>query len=161
MGTIYQWLNFAILFLGLGFIITKKLGSTFKQQRTDLEAKMSAASAQHDQMKKDFEEAKSMLRGLDSRAEEMRSSTLREIQHETKRIEFESERLVEKMIQDGELKMKAEVAAMKAGLERELLSGALATARQTLKGEMNSKDSEWTSTMLQQEGMEGRKNYAS
>lgn len=160
---IYPIINFLILFLGLGYILTRAFGTYFKKQRDELDQKMRSASQEYESMKKEFEETRALMNSLESRISEMQFNASREAQLEAKKIEFEAERFVEKLVADGELKIRAEVSAMKNNLEKDLMNQAMASARQVLTKELNTKDAAWTGAMLEHDSAatEGRKNYAS
>lgn len=161
-AAIYPWINFGILFLGLAFILNRALGAQFKKQRAELDEKIKAANKEHEAMRREYEEARGLISALEERMSELKFNASREVQLETKKMEFETERFIEKILADGELKMKAEILAMKASLERDLLAQSLSAARQVLERDLKTKDAEWTSNMLQGENTdETRKNYAS
>jgi F0F1-type ATP synthase membrane subunit b/b' len=163
---IYQWINFLILVFGLGFLLKKQLGAHFRKERATLEERISTARAEHEEMRTEFAATQNLMNNLQSRISEMKSASLREIQFETKKIELESERAVEKMFLDAESKIKADVERIKKSLEKELMEKSLAAARQALQKELQTKDGEWTSAMIQASGnqedshTQGRKNYA-
>jgi F0F1-type ATP synthase membrane subunit b/b' len=160
---IYPWINFAILFLGLAFILKRGLGGHFKKQRDDLDQKMKSAGEEYELVKREFDETRKAMNSLQTKISEMHATTVKEIQIGTKKIENESEQFIQKLIADGDLKMKAEIVEMKQNLERDLMAQALAAAKETLEREFKTKDADWTSNMLQQESSVGekRKNYAS
>ena len=159
---IYQWINFSILILGLGFILKKQLGKHFTKEREDLEKRISSSKAEFEEMRSEFVATEKMMSSLDSRVEEMKAASLREIQFETKKIELESERAVEKMFVDGEVKIKADIERVKKSLEKELMEKSISSARAALQKDLASKDADWTSSMIQNESSQssGRKNYA-
>ncbi|MBN8553859.1 MAG: hypothetical protein J0L93_00260 [Deltaproteobacteria bacterium] len=159
---IYQWINFSVLILGLGYLLNKQLGKHFSKERADLEKRISSSKAEFEEMRAEFLATEQMMSSLDSRVEEMKSATLREIQFETKKIELESERAVEKMFLDGEVKAKADIERVKKSLEKELMEKSISSARAALQKDLASKDADWTASMIQQDSSQnsGRKNYA-
>lgn len=159
---LYHLINILILFSVLAWVLKKKLGAYFTSERERLEGEVKSAGETHARVLAEYESMKTAMNSLESRLAEMRSTSLKEIELESKRIELDTARTIEKITQDTEARMRTETERMKRSLERELFDAALSSAKSSLKQEMKKADADWVGQMIQQEASRsGKKNYAS
>ncbi len=160
---VYQWINFILLVCILFIILKKQLNRHFRHQRKDLEEKIASAKNQYEQLQAEYEEIQKLVRGLDSKVNEMKTSLTRELDHETKKLELETQAFAQKILNEGQSRMKNEVDKAMRELEVDLFLKALAIAREALQKELKTKGADWTAQMIQGDLHErgGKKNYAS
>ncbi len=162
MSSVFAWINIIVLFSVLAIVLKKKMGAHFSSERKKLEQEMAIAGEQYRKIKEELAVAQGLLSNIQNKIEDLKQTTLREIEFESKRIEEDSVKATQKIISDGEARMKGETEKMKRSLERELFDAALSSAREALRADFKKQDQEWVSQMIQEEGSRsGRKNYAS
>jgi F0F1-type ATP synthase membrane subunit b/b' len=158
---VYQWINIVILFTVLTIVLRKKLGAYFASQRAALESDMTSAGAKYELMKKEYEEMERSVVALDSKLKELADFSLKEIEVETKKIEAETAKSIQKILVDGEARIKNEAERMKRGLEKELFQSALVLAKESLQKGSQELNQDWVAQIVQPEATAGKKNYAS
>lgn len=160
----YQWINFIILALGLAFLLNKKLGVAFRNQRKELEEKISQANEKYTSAKSALDKVQELVHRLDSKVSEMKSNATKEVGAEIQKIEKECEQAVAKILSDGEARIKGDIEKSKQLIEKELWEKAVGSTRAALQKELTVQDPAWTAQMIQQaenSSQQGKKNYAS
>jgi F0F1-type ATP synthase membrane subunit b/b' len=162
-GLLFHTINLIILLTIIFLAARKKIRTAFQQQHDDFQKKLKAANQEFEATQAAYLELKTEFDQLSQRLDEMRQTSMREIENESQRIDSEAERQIEHMIQEGESRIRIEGEKARAQLESELLDSALVTARTIVAQEVATKESEWMQGILGPNSSvkEGRKNYAS
>lgn len=159
---LFHIFNFALIALALGFILKRKLGSYYAQQRKELQDKMNLAKKEEELIRQEYEEMKALVDGLDGRIAELRLASKKVVEFETNKVESETKRQIEKLANEAKRKIAQESERARVEIQKEVVAEAIRRAKTALSKEMLLKDETWTADLISGATAEGKeKNYAS
>lgn len=86
IGTLFRWLNFAVVLGGAVYLIAKKAPAFFQRRAEAIGAAITEAAAAKMQAEQQLREAEEKLQGLDREVAELRAAAQRESAAEAERI---------------------------------------------------------------------------
>jgi F-type H+-transporting ATPase subunit b len=140
LQTVFKWLNFAVLFGGLGYLLRKPMGEFFTQRRNDiaegLQRAQDAQAAAHARM----DEIEQRLASVSAEVAALRSEAEKEALSERDKIVGEAKREVDRVIE----RSRQEIDRVARGIEREIKEKVadlvIDRAANTLRTEMTQDD---------------------
>jgi len=116
IGTVFKWLNFAIIFGGLGYIIARKGPAFFRARAEVISSAMTHAAAAKAEADRQLREAEEKLGRLDQEIAELRAASQREAAAEAERLRAATRAEIEKIHRAA----KAEIEAAERAARTEL-----------------------------------------
>ena len=86
VGTFYKWLNFAIVFLALAYLLVKKAPPYFRGRAEMIAAAITESTRVREQAEQQRGDAEAKLAGLDREIAELRAASLKDAMAETERL---------------------------------------------------------------------------
>ena len=127
IGTVFRWLNFALVFGGLGYLIAKKAPALFRGRADAIAASIADAAAAQADAEHHLREAEEKLLQLDHEAAELRAAARRESAAEAERIRALARSEAEKIARAAQLEGQA--AERAARIELKVMAARLAVDR--------------------------------
>jgi len=127
IGTLFRWLNFVLVFGGLGYLLAKRAPAVFRGRAEAVSASIADASAARAAAEQQLREAEEKLRRLDQEAAEMRAAARRESAAEAERLRALAREEAEKIGRAATLEIEA--AERAARIELKAMAGRLAVER--------------------------------
>jgi F-type H+-transporting ATPase subunit b len=124
VGIVFRWLNFAIVFGGLGYLIAKNAPAFFGARARKIGADIAAAAAAKAEADAQLRAAETRLARLDQDTAAMRGEARREFAGETERLRAASHQELERIQQAADAEIQA--ARRAARLELRELAARLA-----------------------------------
>lgn len=115
-GQIFRWLNFAIVFGGIAFLITKYGGSFFKSNAKAIAASIHEGTAAKEEADRQLQEMDAKIAHLDQDVTEIRETARRDSAAETERLTTSAKIEIEKI----ETAARAELGAAERAARQEL-----------------------------------------
>jgi len=127
VGTAFRWLNFALVFGALAYVLAKYGGPYFREQAKVISGSIREAVADRAAAERELAQATERLSGLELEIQELRRSSARETAAEAERIRALAQSEVAKVGQAG----AAEITAAERAARQELraIAARLATER--------------------------------
>jgi len=113
---LWKWVNFVILFAGLGYLISKSAGAYFRSRTASIQKSIAESARQRKEAEASVAEIASKLGALDHEVERLRSSAKAAFAAEGLRIESETAQALERLRRQRE----HEIAAMSKEARMEL-----------------------------------------
>ncbi len=125
VGLVFRWLNFALVFGGLAYLIGKFGGPYFRGNAESIAGAIREATEAHAAAERELKEAEAQLAGLDLEVQDMRRAAVKESAAETQRIRELARTEAEKIEQAA----KAEIESSERYARHELraMTAAIAT----------------------------------
>jgi F-type H+-transporting ATPase subunit b len=127
IGTVFKWLNFAVVFGVLGYFIAKKAPAFFGARADQIAAAIESAQAAKAEADRQLREAESGLARLDSETAKMREALKKEFEDEAQRLRVAGKQEIEKIDRVADVEIAA--ARRVARLELRELAARLAAGR--------------------------------
>jgi F0F1-type ATP synthase membrane subunit b/b' len=126
-GVIFRWLNFLIVFGGIGYLIMKHGGSFFRANAKEISASIVEAAAVKAEADRELREAEAKVGNLDRDLTALREEARRNWAAESERLRTSSVTEIEKINQAA----RAELAASERAAQQELrhIAAALSVER--------------------------------
>jgi len=160
---IWYSINFIILVAVVGFFSIKKLNVYFSNLRGEMEAGMKEAGARYQEVKDQWTEIKKNISEFDSFVNQMKIEANRELEFESQKLKAESERVLAKLMEEADLRIKISADKAQRLFEEKLLESAIELSKKRLRKEFEEKDESWTQQMVKSERRmaAGEKSYGS
>jgi F0F1-type ATP synthase membrane subunit b/b' len=127
IGMVFRWLNFALVFGGLGYLIAKKAPAFFRGRADAISASIAEAAAAQADAEKHLREAEEKLLQVDREVAELRAAARRESAAEAERIRALARSESEKIARAAQLEVEA--AERAARIELKAMAARLAVER--------------------------------
>lgn len=123
-GLIFRWLNFLIVFGGIGYLIAKHGGAFFRGNAKEIAASIHEATAAKAEADRELREVETKIARLDQDVTEMRGEAQRNWAAESERLHASGVAEIEKI----NLAARAELAASERAAQQQLREVAAAMA---------------------------------
>jgi F-type H+-transporting ATPase subunit b len=137
-GMVWKWANFAILAVGLGYLIAKNLPPFFRSRTSEIQKGITEAQ----QIKRDAEkralEVEAKLQRLGAEIEEFRTQARAEMQQEGERIRQETVKQITHQEHQAQLEIEAAGKAARRQLRDYAAKLALDLAEQRIRARLNA-----------------------
>jgi F0F1-type ATP synthase membrane subunit b/b' len=127
IGTLFRWLNFVLVFGGLGYLIAKRAPAVFRGRAEAVSAYIADAAAAKAAAEQQLREAEEKLRRLDQEVAQMRAAARHESAGEAERLRALAREEAEKISRAATL--ESEAAERAARIELKAMAGRLAVER--------------------------------
>lgn len=127
VGSLFRWINFAIVFGGLGYLIVKKAPATFRARADVIASGISSATAAKAEADAQLRAAEAGLSRLDQDAAAMRENAKKDFAAESERMLAAGKLEIERIVHSAEVEVIA--ARRAARLELRALAARLAAER--------------------------------
>jgi F0F1-type ATP synthase membrane subunit b/b' len=134
-GLIFRWLNFVLVFGGIGYLIAKHGGTFFRANAKAIAASITEASAAKAEADRELREVETKIARLDQEVAEMRQAARRDTSAETERLRVSGLVEMEKISQAA----RGELAAAERAAQQELRAIAASMAVERAGGLLNSR----------------------
>jgi F-type H+-transporting ATPase subunit b len=136
MGVSFRWLNFAIVFGGFAYLISKHGGTFFRKNAATIAAKITEATAEKDKAVAEMREVQAKLSNLDRDVAALREEASREAAVESARLRESAKVEIEKIEQAAKVEMVAAERAARQELRGVAASLAVQRARVVVNSRM-------------------------
>jgi F0F1-type ATP synthase membrane subunit b/b' len=126
-GYLFRWLNFAIVFAGIGYAAVKWGGPYFRAHAEDISRKIAEGARAREAAERQRKEIEEKLAGLDDEIKRLRAEAKRDAEAEAKRLRDVARAEAEKI--EHAAQMEIEAAGRAAHLELKALAARLAVER--------------------------------
>jgi F-type H+-transporting ATPase subunit b len=126
-GVVFRWLNFLLIFGGLGYLIAKKGGPAFRERSNEISGAIQSATAAKQEANQQLQQAEAGLARLDQDSAAMRTQSEKDFGAEAERLRASSKREVEKIGHMAEVEIDA--AGRLAQIELRTAAARQAVAR--------------------------------
>jgi F-type H+-transporting ATPase subunit b len=123
-GLIFRWLNFILVFGGIGYLIAKHGGAFFRANAKAIAASITEASAAKAEADRELHEVEAKIARLDQEVAELREAAQRDSAAEAERLRASGRAEIEKISQAA----RAELAAAERAAQQELRAIAASMA---------------------------------
>jgi len=127
MGVIFRWLNFAIVFGGIAYLLVKKAGPVFRGRADGISQAIGEAARAREAAGEQRRETAAKLANLDQDVAEMRAAAKRDADAEAQRLRALAKSEAEKIEQVAEAEIAAAERASRLALK--MLAARLAVER--------------------------------
>lgn len=127
VGTVFKWLNFIVVFGGLGYLIAKKAPAAFHARAEAIASGITSAAAAKAEAEAQLREAEAGLARLPADTVKMREAATREFAAESERLREAGKKEVARIEHAAEVEVDA--ARRAARLELREMAAQLASAR--------------------------------
>jgi F0F1-type ATP synthase membrane subunit b/b' len=138
-GLIFRWLNFVLVFGGIGYLIAKHGGTFFRANAKAIAASIIEASAAKVEADRELREVETKIARLDQEVAEMREAARRETAAETERLRVSGLVEMEKISQAARGELLAAERAAQQELREIAASMAVERAAALVNSRMNDK----------------------
>jgi F0F1-type ATP synthase membrane subunit b/b' len=126
-GMIFRWLNFALVFGGIGYLIAKHGGAFFTANARAISASIREGTAAKEEADRQLREVDAKIAGLDQEVAELREAARRDSMAEAERLHVSGLAEIEKINQAARAEMGA--AERAARQELRVMAASLAVER--------------------------------
>ena len=126
-GYIFRWLNFAIVFGGIAYVLMKMGGPYFRAQAEETAQKIAEGARAREAAERQKKEIEQKLAGLDDEIKRMRVDAKRDAEGEAKRLRDQARSEADKIERAAQLEIEA--AGRAANQELKTLAARLAIER--------------------------------
>jgi F-type H+-transporting ATPase subunit b len=123
-GLIFRWLNFLLVFGGIGYLIAKHGGAFFRANAKAIAASITEASAAKAEADRELREVETKIARLDQEVRELREAARLDSAAEAERLRSSGRAEIEKISQAG----RGELAAAERAAQQELRAIAASMA---------------------------------
>jgi len=134
-GLIFRWLNFVLVFGGIGYLIAKHGGTFFRANAKAIAASITEASAAKAEANRELREVETKIARLDQEVAELREAARRDTAAETERLRVSGLVEMEKIGQAA----RGELVASERAAQQELREIAAAMAVERAGALVNSR----------------------
>ena len=134
-GLIFRWLNFLIVFGGIGYLIAKHGGAFFRGNAKEIAASIVDATAAKAEAQRELQVVESKIARLDQDVAEMREEARQNWAAESDRLRASGQVEIEKI----QLAARAELAASERAAQQQLREAAAALAVQNAAAVVSSR----------------------
>lgn len=124
LGDIFRWINFAVVFLALGYLMVKYAPGFFRARATAISAEMTRAAAAEAEAGNVLRDAEEKLARLDQEVAGLRAAAQRDAAAETERLNKLTQNDMEKIVRAA----RAEIDAAERAGRMELRAAAASKA---------------------------------
>jgi len=126
-GLIFRWLNFILVFGGIGYLIAKRGGAFFRANAKAIAASITEAQAAKAEADRELREVETKIARLDQEVAELREAARRDSAAEAERLRASGRTEIEKISQAA----RGELAASERAAQQELraLAASMAVER--------------------------------
>ncbi len=126
-GLIFRWLNFILVFGGIGYLIAKRGGAFFRANAKAIAASITEAQAAKAEADRELREVETKIARLDQEVAELREAARRDSAAEAERLRASGRAEIEKISQAA----RGELAASERAAQQELraLAASMAVER--------------------------------
>ena len=135
-GPIWKWANFAMLAVGLGYMIGKHAPSYFSGRDAEIQKGIEEAKAMSRDAEAQVAEITKRIAGLDSEIAGMKESAKEEMQREASRIGEETAQILRKIEEQGQNEIQSATKAARQELKSYSAGLALQLASEKLRGQL-------------------------
>ena len=127
LGTVFKWLNFAVVFGALGYLLARKAPPMFRARADQIAVGIESAQAAKAEADRQLREAEAGLSRLDAETAAMRDALKKEFEDEAQRLRLAGKQEIERIDRAADV----EIAAARRVAHRELreLAARLASGR--------------------------------
>jgi F0F1-type ATP synthase membrane subunit b/b' len=137
-GLIFRWLNFLIVFGGIGYLIAKKGGAFFRSNAKEIEAGILQATAARDEADRELHSAEAKIGHLDQDVSQLRSEAAQNWAMEAERLYSSGVAEIDKINQAARGELAASERAAQQQLREVAASLAVADAAAVVGSRMNA-----------------------
>jgi F0F1-type ATP synthase membrane subunit b/b' len=138
-GLIFRWLNFVLVFGGIGYLVAKHGGKFFRANAKAIATSITEASAAKAEADRELREVETKIARLDQEVAEMREAARRETAAETERLRVSGLVEMEKISQAARGELVAAERAAQQELREIAASMAVERAGVLVNSRMNDK----------------------
>ncbi len=138
IGTLFRWLNFLLVFGGLGYLIAKNGPAFFRSRAEAISAAMTEAAAAKAEAERQLQEAEEKLARLDEEVAELRVVAHRESAGEAERLRASIREEVGKIAHAARTEIEAAERAARMELKRIAADLAVERADALLRQQVNA-----------------------
>jgi F0F1-type ATP synthase membrane subunit b/b' len=137
-GQIFKWLNFLLVFGGIGFLIAKNGGAFFRGNAKEISASIIEAQAVKAEAVRELQSTEQKIARLDQEVSEMRELARSESDVEAQRLRASGEAEIEKIKTAARVEMRAAERAAQQELRGVASTMAVDRAAAIVKSRMNT-----------------------
>jgi F0F1-type ATP synthase membrane subunit b/b' len=127
IGTVFKWLNFAVVFGAIGYLLVKKTPPIFRARADQIAAGIELAQAAKAEADRQLREAEAGLARLETETAQMRDALKKEFEAEAERLRAAGKQEVERIDRSADVEISA--ARRTARLQLRELAARLAAGR--------------------------------
>lgn len=137
-GLVFRWLNFLIVFGGIGYLIAKNGGAFFSANAKEIAASIVQATAAKDEATRELQAAEAKVQRLDQDVAELREQARRNWEAESQRLYASGAAEIEKINQAARVELAASERAAQQQLRAIAASLAVENAAALVGARMNA-----------------------
>ena len=137
-GLIFRWLNFIILFGGMGFLIAKYGGAFFRGNAKEIAASIVQATAAKEEAHHELQEVETKIARLTQEVADMREQAARDWSTESDRLRASGATEIEKINQAAQAELAASERTAQEQLRQMAASLAVQNAAAIVRSRMNA-----------------------
>ncbi len=137
-GLVFRWLNFVILFGGMGFLIAKYGGGFFRDNAKEIASRIVQATAAKEEAHRELQEVENKIAGLAQEVDGMREQAARDWAAESNRLRASGAAEIEKINQAARGELAASERAAQEQLRQMAASLAVQNAAAIVRNRMNA-----------------------
>ncbi len=138
VSPIWKWANFAILAVGLGYLMAKSLPGIFTSRTTEIQKGISEAQQMKQDAEKRSAEMDARLNSLGADIEKFRTQSAAEMQQEGDRISRETAAQIKKIEQQAAVELESVGKTARRQLKEYAAELAMGLAEKRLRGRMDN-----------------------
>lgn len=138
VSPIWKWANFAILAVGLGYLMAKHLPGVFSSRTKEIQKGISESQQMKQDAEKRSAEMDARLNSLGADIEKFRTQSAAEMQQEGERISRETAAQVKKIEQQAAVELESVGKTARRQLKEYAAELAMGLAEERLRGRMDS-----------------------
>lgn len=124
VGMIFRWINFALVFGGIAYLITKHGGAFFSANAKAISASIREGTAAKEEANRQLQEVETKISRLNQEVDGLRESARRDSAAETERLTTSGQAEIEKI----QVAVRAELSATERAAKQELRAMAASLA---------------------------------
>jgi F-type H+-transporting ATPase subunit b len=144
--TLWEWLNFAILAILLGWIVVKQGGPALRDRTRQIEEGLAAGQKAKDEAEARASEVQARLAGLEREVAAMRTNAAAEREREAERIHAETQNEIARIQRQGQQELESLGKLARLEVQRTAARLAMQLAEQKVRARMSP---ELQSTLIQ------------
>jgi F-type H+-transporting ATPase subunit b len=137
-GATFRWVNFAIVFIGLVYVIVKWGAPAFRKHAEEISQKIAEGTRAREAAEAQRAEIRAKLEGLEAEVQKMRVDAKREAEAEAQRLRSLSKVEAQKIEDNAQAEIAAAVRAAQLALKSLTARNAIAQAESLLRKDINA-----------------------
>lgn len=137
---VFPLTNFALLFLGIYFLLKRRAGEFFASRSLNVKMSVEKAKKLYDEAYRQYEEIDAKLKNADVEGKKLIADIKAESESEKKQIVAHAREMAEKIAADSKRMADQEVVKAMQRLKKEAVDLALQLARKKIESEINQED---------------------